>query len=82
MQAYARHRTHIIGQDRAIEALELGRAHDVTELRDLITRVPDVVFEHHGLHNDGVDDYRTLCLVPPAEVVRVFEAVEKFSAAA
>jgi hypothetical protein len=31
---------------------EFGRANTLTELRDLIARVPDVVFEHHGLHND------------------------------
>jgi CheY-like chemotaxis protein len=31
---------------------EFGRADNLAELRDLIARVPDVVFEHHGLHND------------------------------
>jgi hypothetical protein len=31
---------------------EFGRAHSLGELRDLVGRVPDVVFEHHGLHND------------------------------
>ncbi|MBI5482083.1 MAG: hypothetical protein HY906_24725 [Deltaproteobacteria bacterium] len=31
---------------------EFGRAHTLGELRDLVARVPDVVFEHHGLHND------------------------------
>jgi CheY-like chemotaxis protein len=31
---------------------EFGRASSLAELRDLIARVPDVVLEHHGLHND------------------------------
>ncbi|HEY3355804.1 MAG TPA: hypothetical protein VGQ83_21305 [Polyangia bacterium] len=32
--------------------VEFGRANNLAELRDLIARVPEVVFEHHGLHND------------------------------
>jgi CheY-like chemotaxis protein len=31
---------------------EFGRASTLHELRDLVARVPDVVFEHHALHND------------------------------
>jgi CheY-like chemotaxis protein len=29
-----------------------GVAHNLRELRDLVADVPDVVFEHHGLHSD------------------------------
>jgi hypothetical protein len=29
-----------------------GRASTLSELRDLVATVPDVVLEHHGLHND------------------------------
>jgi hypothetical protein len=31
---------------------EFGRANNLVELRDLLVRVPEVVFEHHALHND------------------------------
>jgi hypothetical protein len=33
-----------------------------------------------GFDRAGVDAYRTVCLAPPAEVVAVFEAVEKWAA--
>jgi NTP pyrophosphatase (non-canonical NTP hydrolase) len=32
------------------------------------------------IQRGGVDDYRTLCLAPTAEVIEVFEAVEKWAA--